>query len=64
VGAMFGSTEYNLFPYFMVGYICALYQIASVRHGAEGPLQDDVRSGGNKKLGDAAKRERELAWTR
>ncbi|HEY6768491.1 MAG TPA: O-antigen ligase family protein [Candidatus Sulfotelmatobacter sp.] len=27
-GAMFASTEYNLFPYFMVGYICALYQIA------------------------------------
>jgi putative inorganic carbon (HCO3(-)) transporter len=28
-GAMFASTEYNLFPYFMVGYICALHQIAS-----------------------------------
>jgi putative inorganic carbon (HCO3(-)) transporter len=28
-GALFASTEYNLFPYFMVGYICALYQIAS-----------------------------------
>lgn len=29
-GAMFASTEYNLFPYFMVGYVCALYRIASV----------------------------------
>lgn len=28
-GAMFASTEYNLFPYFIVGYICALYNIAS-----------------------------------
>jgi len=27
-GALFASTEYNLFPYFMVGYVCALYQIA------------------------------------
>jgi O-antigen ligase len=63
-GAMFASTEYNLFPYFMVGYVCAVYQIASVPQGAEGPQQDNVRNGGNKKLGDAAKRERELAWTR
>lgn len=29
-GALFSSTEYNLFPYFMVGYVCAVYQIASV----------------------------------
>jgi O-antigen ligase len=63
-GAMFASTEYNLFPYFMVGYVCAIYQIASVPQGVEGPQQDNVRNGGNKKLGDAAKRERELAWTR
>ena len=28
-GAAFASTEYNLFPYFVVGYICALYRIAS-----------------------------------
>jgi O-antigen ligase len=33
-GAAFASTEYNLFPYFMVGYICALYNIAS------NPLED------------------------
>jgi O-antigen ligase len=29
-GAMFASTEYNLFPYFMVGYVSALYQIATI----------------------------------
>ena len=29
-GALFSSTEYNLFPYFMVGYISALHRIASV----------------------------------
>ena len=63
-GAMFASTEYNLFPYFMVGYICAVYQIASVPQGAKGLQQDGVRRGGNEKLGDAAKREPELAGTR
>jgi O-antigen ligase len=63
-GAMFDSTEYNLFPYFMVGYICAVYQIASIPQGAQDPRQDDAKNGGKKKLGKAAKRERELAWTR
>ncbi|MGA8441292.1 MAG: O-antigen ligase family protein, partial [Candidatus Sulfotelmatobacter sp.] len=36
-GAMFATTEYNLFPYFMVGYVCAIYQIARVPQGTEGP---------------------------
>jgi O-antigen ligase len=27
-GSLFTSTEYNLFPYFIVGYVCALYNIA------------------------------------
>jgi hypothetical protein len=61
---MFASTEYNLFLYFMVGYICAVYQIASVPQGAKDPQKDDAKSGAKRKLGDAAKRERELAWTR
>jgi O-antigen ligase len=62
-GAMFASTEYNLFPYFMVGFICAVYQIASVPQDAKDAQGDDAKSGGKRKLGDA-KRERELAWTR
>jgi O-antigen ligase len=61
-GAMFASTEYNLFPYFMVGYICAVYQIAGVPQGVNDPQQDDAKNGGKRKLGDGAKRE--LAWTR
>jgi len=63
-GAMFASTEYNLFPYFMVGYICSVYQIASVPELAKNSQQDGAGNKGKKKLGDAAKRERELAWTR
>jgi O-antigen ligase len=29
MGSFFGSTEYNLYPYFMIGYTCALVKIAS-----------------------------------
>ena len=47
-GAMFASTEYNLFPYFMVGYICAVYQIASPQGVSTSP-QDETSSGGKGK---------------
>jgi O-antigen ligase len=63
-GAVFASTEYNLFPYFMVGYICALYQIAGqptdkdTRHG------ESLPEGGRAELGNGGNTERELAWTR
>jgi putative inorganic carbon (hco3(-)) transporter len=60
-GAMFASTEYNLFPYFMVGYICALYQIASVPQSKPEPLKTESK--GKNKFGNRAKR-RELVWTR
>ncbi len=61
-GAMFASTEYNLFPYFMVGYICAVYQIASLPPVAKDAIEDKSSKKG--KFGRAAKRERPLAWTR
>ncbi len=63
-GAMFDSTEYNLFPYFMVGYICAVYQIASVTQGDINSPQDESQSGDKRKLGNRARGERELVWTR
>jgi O-antigen ligase len=63
-GAAFASTEYNLFPYFMVGYICAVYQIAKVSQGARDPHQDHAKGGGRKQLGATARRDRELVWTR
>ena len=64
-GAAFASTEYNLFPYFMVGYICAVYQIAKVSQGVRDPRQDDDdKTGKKKKLGETARRDRELVWTR
>jgi hypothetical protein len=63
-GALFASTEYNLFPYFMVGYICAVYQIAGVAQGRKNPPPDETRNGDKGKYGNGAKRERELAWSR
>lgn len=63
-GAMFDSTEYNLFPYFMVGYICAVYQIASVPQGDNNSPQNEFTSGGKGSLGNRARSERELVWTR
>jgi O-antigen ligase len=64
-GSAFASTEYNLFPYFMVGYICAVYQIAKVSEGVRDPRQDDGdKTGGRKKFGETARRDRELVWTR
>jgi O-antigen ligase len=62
-GAMFASTEYNLFPYFMVGYICAVYQIASVSQVAKDPLEDDAAGLEKRKLFNAAKRKGQLVGT-
>lgn len=66
VGAAFASTEYTLFPYFMVAYTTALYRIASEpiqtasgsRPGEaiEGDSQSDKRGGVTKRP--------EFAWNR
>jgi len=58
-GAMFASTEYNLFPYFLVGYICALYRIAEQLEKSDAP-----QTGGREEFGYGGDTERELAWSR
>lgn len=63
-GALFASTEYNLFPYFLIGYICALYQIASKPLNRAGEPGDRPRNGNREELGHRADIERELAWSR
>jgi putative inorganic carbon (hco3(-)) transporter len=63
-GAAFASTEYNLFPYFMVGYICALYQIASHPAGNSAAPSGHTQDGGKEQLEYGRNRERELAWSR
>jgi O-antigen ligase len=63
-GAAFASTEYNLFPYFMVGYICALYEIAKKPDEPTDSSNNATKNGGQKELGYGGNRERELAWSR
>jgi O-antigen ligase len=63
-GALFASTEYNLFPYFIVGYICALYRIASKPEEVTSTASDDPQNGSREKIGYGENRERELAWSR
>lgn len=61
-GALFASTEYNLFPYFLVGYVCALYRIAG--QSAEDTNGNRPKSGGREELGHGTNAEGELAWSR
>jgi O-antigen ligase len=61
VGSMFASTEYNLFPYFMVGYVCALYRIASKPVKEPAP---ELNGGKNGRVKVATTRKREYAWSR
>jgi O-antigen ligase len=61
-GAVTASTEYTLFPYFLVGYICALYQIAS--KPVEKTSQNSPSNGNGSEPGYVGNTERELAWTR
>jgi O-antigen ligase len=64
VGSMFASTEYNLFPYFMVGYVCALYRIASQPLPETAPAlgRDDVTK--PPAVREGATKKRELVWSR
>src|SRR5579864_945778 len=62
-GAMFASTEYNLFPYFMVGYISALYQIAATAQPNANSGAEEQRPGnGNRRY--ALNRKLQPAWNR
>jgi len=58
VGAMFASTEYNLFPYFMIAYTCALYRIAYTPVTSVNQPEDGINF-----QNDGADR-KQLAWTR
>jgi hypothetical protein len=63
VGAIFATTEYNLFQYFIVGYICVLYKIAGAPAVAAEQASGDGR-GRLRELKNAAKSKRELVWAR
>jgi putative inorganic carbon (HCO3(-)) transporter len=57
VSACFASTEYNLFPYFMIAYTSALYRIAYAPQAADSESDSTERRHGTKP-------KRELAWIR
>ncbi len=63
VSACFASTEYNLFPYFMIAYTSALYRIALIPQTADDAQRGDARKDGPERR-YGAKPKRELAWTR
>jgi hypothetical protein len=63
VGAIFATTEYNLFQYFIVGYICVLYKIASapVDEQEQAPKDGQRRL---RELKNGSRSKRELVWAR
>lgn len=64
VGAMFATTEYNLFEYFIVGYICVLYKIAS-QSSAQSPTEPPAkRHHWLREIHNGSYTNRELARTR
>lgn len=66
VAAIFATTEYNLFPYFMVGYICVLYKIARSAETQE--VEKRTNNGGSglrwRRIGYQSDQKREPAWSR
>ncbi len=62
IGAMFASTEYNMYSYFLVAYTTVLYQMATSQQEARAGERPPARAAGEKRL--ERKRSRELAWTR
>ena len=64
VGAAFASTEYELFPYFMVAYTSVLYRLASLPvQEAESPQSGSQLHHGIREQRDDA-RKPECAWNR
>ena len=62
VSAFFASTEYSMYPYFLVAYTTALYQITRAQSRlTEG---DDASATGIRGQRSYGKRQAELAWTR
>jgi O-antigen ligase len=61
-GAAFSSTEYNLFPYFVIAYTCALYRIG--KSSEFGTLTPQVKKNKWNRFPDTAAEADKLAWTR
>jgi O-antigen ligase len=62
VSAFFASTEYSMYPYFLVAYTTALYQITSEREKTLAAEGASASNGRKRKYG--VREPRELVWTR
>ena len=61
-GAAFSSTEYNLFPYFVIAYTCTLYRIGN--SSEFGTIVPQVKKNKWNRFPDNAAEAEKLAWTR
>ena len=61
-GAAFSSTEYNLFPYFVIAYTCALYRIGY--SPAFGSVEPEAKKNKWTRLTGPTAESDKLAWTR
>jgi O-antigen ligase len=61
VSAFFASTEYSMYPYFLVAYTTALYTIVAGQEQPATAQDADSKIGGGKRYGRQA---RELVWSR
>jgi O-antigen ligase len=60
-GAFFASIEYNLYPYFVIGYTCALVRILNA---TESSTDENEKSPALGKTGYASWRKPQIAWER
>jgi O-antigen ligase len=61
-GAAFSSTEYNLFPYFVIGYTCALYRLG--QSPSFGTVEAEVKKDNGTRFQQPKTVPDKLAWTR
>jgi O-antigen ligase len=62
ISAFFASTEYSMYPYFLVAYTTALYQIVTAREKELAPEALSETNGRERRYGKRPARQ--LAWTR
>jgi hypothetical protein len=60
ISAFFASTEYSMYPYFLVAYTTALYQIVT----SQEPVATENAAGAVDERRYARRKPRELVWTR
>jgi O-antigen ligase len=60
ISAFFASTEYSMYPYFLVAYTTALYQIVA----SQEPAATESATGAENEKTYGRRKPRELAWTR